>query len=371
MKTRTLNTVLAMVAFAMGACGDDGSAAGGADGGTGGTGALGSGAASSSGDAGGGGAGGGGSSSSGGGGAGGGAATTVELLTSFDAVAFELPEGLAVRDDKLVVGFAFNSKVEQFELDGAARSPLASLPLPAPNTGFLTGLTSDSAGAVYAALVSFTGDPAPGVYRIPAGGGEPTLFASSPELIFPNGFAWDEAGSLFVTDSATAKVFRVAPSGAVEVWSSDALLAGDPTLCGGQPEDISVGANGIVWTPEAVFVASSDQALIVRIPILEDGSAGLAEEFTTPDCAQLAGIDGLTLDADGSLVGAVNRADRLVRIDAQGEVEVLFEGAPLDFPASLAFHGAGEERALYVTNFALNRALAGQPASPALLRVRL
>ena len=146
MKTRTLNTVLAVVAFAMGACGDDGSAAGGADGGTGGTGALGSGAASSSGDAGGGGAGGGGSSSSGGGGAGGGAATTVELLTSFDAVAFELPEGLAVRDDKLVVGFAFNSKVEQFELDGAARSPLASLPLPAPNTGFLTGLTSDSAG---------------------------------------------------------------------------------------------------------------------------------------------------------------------------------------------------------------------------------
>jgi sugar lactone lactonase YvrE len=291
-------------------------------------------------------------------------------LTSFDASAFELPEGLAVRDDELLVGFAFNSMVEQFDLEGGARSPFATLPVPAPNTGFLTGLTSDSAGAVFAALVSFTGDPTAGVYRIPAGGGEPTLFASDAELVFPNGFAWDDAGTLFVTDSATSKVFRVAPSGAAEVWSSDALLAGDPTVCGGQPEDISVGANGIVWTPEAVFVASSDQALVVRIPVLADGSAGVAEPFTTPDCDLLAGLDGLALDDDGSLVGAVNRSDRLVRINAAGEVEVLLEGPPLDFPASLAFHGSGEERALYVTNFALNRALAGQPASPALLRVR-
>ena len=366
MKTRALNTALAILtACAIGGCGDDptgsGGAAGGA-GGAGGSGGDGTGATTSSGESGGGGSG-------ASGGSGGGA--MIEVLASFDAATFELPEGLAVTDTDVLVGFGFTSKIDRFDLESGTRTPLSTLPVPAPNTGFMTGLTTDAAGATYAALVSFTPDPTAGVYRIPAAGGEPTLFASNPELIFPNGFAWGEAGTLFVTDSATGKVFRVTPEGVAVVWSSDALLAGDPTLCGGQPEDITVGANGIVWTPEAVFVATSDQALVARIPIASDGSAGVAEAFTTPDCELLAGLDGIALDADGSLVGAVNRSDRLVRIDTTGSVSVLFEGAPLDFPASLSFHGTGADRALYVTNFALNRALAGQPASPALLRVSL
>ncbi len=303
------------------------------------------------------------------GGAGGGGATA-EVLASFDAAQFELPEGLAIDGDELVLGFAFSSTADTFDLDGGSRAPFAAFPVPAPNTGFFTGVTTDADGAVYGALVSFTPDPVAGVYRAATAGSEPALFASHPQLVFPNGFAWGEAGALFVTDSATATVFSVAGDGSVTPWLSDPLLAGDPTVCGGEPDDIAVGANGVVWTTDALFVASSDQALVARIPIQPDGSAGAIEVLAGPDCSLLGGIDGIALDADGSLVGAVNRADRLVRIATDGAVDVILEGSPLDFPASLAFAGSGDERALYVTSFALARALAGEPASPALVRIR-
>ena len=67
----------------------------------------------------------------------------------------------------------------------------------------------------------------------------------------------------------------------------------------------------------------------------------------------------------------MNRADRVVRIDtASGDISTIAEGAPLDFPASLAFGGEGEDRALYVTSFGLARYLAGEVPSPALVRIK-
>lgn len=360
MKTRMFGILTTATLLLAAACGDDTTASGGASsvGGSdlGGGGAVSTGGTNQGGQA------------QGGQGQGG-SAPVVDMLASFDAASFDLPEGLAVDGDSLVLGFAFSSKVDRFDLAGAGRTNLASLPVPAQNTGFMTGVTTDAAGDVYAALVSFSGSPTPGVYRIPAGGGAPELFASHPQLVFPNGFAWSDDGSLFVTDSASGAVFHVATDGATTLWKSDALLAGNPPACGGQPDDIAVGANGLVWTPDELLVASSDQGVVVRIPILADGSAGDVSPFAGPDCALLAGIDGIVADSDGSLVGAVNRADRLVRISPTGDATTWLEGAPFDFPASLAFHGTGPSRALYVTSFALGRALAGQPANPALVRV--
>ncbi len=306
----------------------------------------------------------------GGGGGAGGGELQVEVLKSFDAAQFQLPEGIVVRGSDLFLGFAFTSAVERFELDGSGETPFSTLPVPANSSGFMTGLTVDPAGDVYAALVSFTGDPVPGVYRVPAAGGAPVLFASHPSMVFPNGFAWDDAGTLFVTDSATGTILSIDSNGAATPWLADPILAGDPTACGGQADDLVVGANGVVWTGDALLVANSDKGLVARIPIEADGSAGAVETLAGPDCAKLAGIDGITQDEDGTLVAAINRADRLVRIDEDGAVTTLLEGAPLDFPASVTFAGSGDERALYVTSFALTRALAGEPASPALLRVR-
>jgi sugar lactone lactonase YvrE len=116
-----------------------------------------------------------------------------------------------------------------------------------------------------------------------------------------------------------------------------------------------------------VYVANNDKGSIVKIPIEADGSAGAPSELVAPDCAALGGADGLALGPDGSLYVAVNRQNRLVRVDAEGAVHVIAEGGVLDFPASLAL-ADGE---LVVTSFALGAALSGGDPKPALVSVAL
>jgi sugar lactone lactonase YvrE len=217
--------------------------------------------------------------------------------------------------------------------------------------------------------VSFTPSPAAGIYRAASPGATPTLFASHSQMLFPNGFAWSSDDTLFVTDSASGTVFSINASGTATPWINDALLTGDPTACGGMAGDLSVGANGLIWTPSAIFVSNSDRGLVARIAIEANGAAGAVTAFAGPDCNALAGIDGLTLDTDGTIIAAVNRADKIVRITQDGAITTLLEGAPLDFPASVAFAGEGAARALYVTNFALARALASEPANPGIVRI--
>ncbi len=304
-------------------------------------------------------------------GGGGGAPAEVDVVATFDPAAFELPEGLAIDGTGALVGFAFTGLVDAVALDGGARTPFASLPPPPANTSFMTGLGRDAEGRLYGALVSFTSDAQAGIYRAPQAGGPATLFASHAQMAFPNGLAWSSDGDLYVTDSTFGGVFTIDDAGVATAWLSDPVLAGDPVACGGQADDIAVGANGIVWTAGGLYVAGSDQGVLVHVPIEADGSAGDVEIVAGPDCAALAGLDGITLDEDGSIVGAVNRADKVVRIDpASGEITVIAEGAPLDFPASLAFAGEGTERALYVTSFGLGKFLAGETPSPALVRIR-
>jgi sugar lactone lactonase YvrE len=292
----------------------------------------------------------------------------VDVLVELDAEAFELPEGLVIDGDDAVVGFAFTGAIERVALEDGARTPFAATPPPPPNTSFVTGVTLDDAGRLYAAVVSFTAELQAGIYRAPAEGGAAELWASDPGLVFPNGLAWDDTGRLFVSDS-TAGISTIDADGLVLPWFQDAQLAGDPTACD-QDAAFTVGPNGIAWTPEALWVASSDRGILASVAIGPDGEAGAMELVAGPDCT-LGGIDGITLDDDGSVIAAVNRQDRLVRIAADGTVTTLVEGPPLDFPASLQWGGRGEDRALYVTSFALDGFLGGLPASPAIVRVRL
>ena len=349
---------------ALAGCGDDSEGGGGA-----GAGAAG-GPSTGAGDEGGGGsAGPGGAGGEGGDGGSGGDGRSIEVVATFDPAAFELPEGLAIRGDAAHVGFAFTGAIDRFALPEGTRIGYANAPPPPPNTAFMTGLTFDQGGRLYAAYVSFTPDATPGVYRADAGGGPATLWATHPQMVFPNGFAWDDDGLLYVTDSATGGIFRIDDTGTAELWMTDALLAGDPLVCGGAAEDIAVGANGLVFTGGAFYVASSDQALLARVPLEADGSAGALTVIAGPDCDGLAGIDGLTVDGV-DVLAAINRSNRIVRIaTSDGAIEELASGAPLDFPASLEFAGQGEGRALYVTSFALGAFLSGGDPAPALVRI--
>jgi hypothetical protein len=74
----------------------------------------------------------------------------------------------------------------------------------------------------------------------------------------------------------------------------------------------------------------------------------------------------VTTDADGNFVVAVNRQNKVVRVPASGgPVSELVSGAPVEFPASLAW----QDSTLILTSFALANASTGKPARPGLVSV--
>lgn len=296
--------------------------------------------------------------------------TVPTTLLGFDAAKGQLPEGLVIGDDgRAFVGFAPSGEIVAVDLNAASPKATAftKLPTPAPNMGFATGLALDGSKRLYGALVSFTPDVQAGIYRAPAGGGEATLFASDPGMVFPNGIAVRSDGSLLVTDSAAGTVFAVSTTGKVTPWSKSDLFVGKKDFCGPDLNTFDIGANGLALARDAAWVVNNDRGSVIRVPVLADGSAGTPEVFVAPNCAVLGGADGVTLAPDGALYVAVNRQDRVVRVAPDRTLTTVAEGGVLDFPASLAVRGSS----LVVTSFALGRAQKGANPKPALVSVPL
>jgi sugar lactone lactonase YvrE len=287
------------------------------------------------------------------------------LVAEFDAGAGELPEGLVLTAEAAYVGFAPTGRVARVDVATGRVTTFAQLPAPVPNQGFVTGLAEAASGDLYAGLASFVPEVQPGIYRIAKDSGNVSLFAKDDALPFPNGLAFDADGALFATDSGTGTIFRIDASGHPARWASGPALLGDAKACNGAGPGFAIGANGIVVEREAVYVVNLDHATLLRIPRQADGTAGAAETVAGPDCEALGGADGLVRAPDGAFVVAINRQNKLVRVTADGRTTTLAEGAPLDFPASVAYRGD----ALFATNFALHNASAGLPARPGLVRL--
>ena len=286
---------------------------------------------------------------------------TATVVTPFQPTLGQLPEGLALRDGVAYVGFAPGAAVVTVDSTGRI-TPYATVPSTSGGSkGYTLGLVFDSSGTLYVAQASFDPSVVPGVYRVPAGGGDVTVpWAADPAMTFPNGFAFATDGSLFVADSNGA-VFKIDPTGHVSTWKRDPLLVGDPTACPGLLTT-PIGANGIVITATDAWVTNTDHGALVRIPIGTDGAAGTATAVVQ-DCA-LAGADGLAQDDDGTFVVAINGQDKIVRIAQDGTWQTLLSGTPLDFPASISLDG----ESIFATAAALVSASAGDPA-PALIEI--
>jgi len=287
-----------------------------------------------------------------------------EVVARFDPGAGELPEGLVMGSDTAYVGFAPTSRVVRVDVERRTVTAFGELPAPAPGKGFMTGLALSAQGDVYAGLASFTPEIQAGIYRIPAAGGRATLFAKDQDLSFPNALAFDADGTLFVTDSGSGSLLHVDTGGHVSRWSKSDKLLGDKDACGGAGPGFPIGANGLVVERDAIYVVNLDQATLLKIPRTA-GGAGAAVVVAGPDCEALGGADGLARAPDGSFVVAVNRQNKVVRVQADGAVQTVLSGAPLDFPATLAYRGS----TLFATNFALANASAGKPAMPGLLKL--
>ena len=284
-------------------------------------------------------------------GAGGAEPTTPTFIAKFDPTKSQQPEGLYVAGSKAYVGWAGLGKIETVDLPGGAVKDFGSIPAPPMNGGFLLGIVGDASGNVY---VGFGGGPGMvvknGIYKIPAAGGAVTApWASDPTMNFPNGLLFDAQNNLFVSDSGGA-IFKITSSGSVSKWLSDPSLVPSGNCAYAAP--FPVGANGIVQSGDAFYVANTNVGQIVKIPIKADGSAGVPTIFSGPDCDALGGLDGISLDTDGSILGVINSQNKLVRVDKAGKVSTLFAGMPLDNPATTAIGTVGGKKALYITNSA-------------------
>jgi len=279
-------------------------------------------------------------------------APSLQTVVTTNAAAYELAEGLAVRNGKAYIGLAPTGTILEIDPQGNT-TDYGHVP-PGGNNGYTLGLAFDAQGALYVLQtlnVPDAGAPTPGVYKIPAGGGTVTTpFATDPGFAFPNGGAFDGKGNLLVTDSAAGRIFSVTPQGVVTTWKQDAELAGS-TACNA-PLPFPIGANGIALASGAAYVSNTANGSIVKIAVDGSGNAG-AVSVVVKDC-KWVGFDGIATGSDGSLLAAINGAPgKLARVATNGDVTVLASASPLDGPASVAFaDGWNGGRYALVTNSA-------------------
>lgn len=277
-----------------------------------------------------------------------GATAKLSVVANFNAAGYELAEGLTFHKGAAYVGFAPLGKISKIDPKGIV-APYATVPGNG-NAGYTLGLAFDAQDNLW--VLETKNDPMaanvkPGVYKVPAGGGNVTTpFASDASMVFPNGIDFDAQGNAFIADSATGTIFQVTAQGQVTKWSQDPELSGSPACPA--PLPFPIGANGIVVTPTKLYVSNTAKGSILEI----DASTKQVKTLVK-DC-QWVGFDGIARDKDGSIVAVQNGVGgKLVRVDGSGKVTVLAQNDPLDGPGSVTFaDGWNGSRVALITNTA-------------------
>jgi len=286
-----------------------------------------------------------------------------------------VPEGVAVdRVGNVYVSVraATSDQVWKFSPSGVG-TMLSDLGEP---TGGAAGLVADDAGNVYMcrAIVN------PGVYRITPDG-QALKLPGTEQIACANALAFDPEQTLYVSETFSGDlasgqfeqggIWRIVKDGTAQLWLRDELLTGLPPALFPYP----VGANGIGFYHNDVYVVNTDKGLVVRVPVLQDGSPGSPEVWKTvedvPESLLYQSpafpvmVDGLTIDADGNLYVAVVSRSAIVRIDAHDrsqETVAVYPDCPLDAPASVALSMRAET--LFVTNLGMFADFIPDPPQP-------
>jgi gluconolactonase len=249
------------------------------------------------------------------------------VYASFETVATDLdhPEGVAAGPDGFLYAGGEAGQIYRIEADGSVRE-IAS------TGGFIYGVTLDASGNVYACDYGNAS-----VMRISSEGLVTTYSAGTAgrPMRVPNFSAFDGEGNLYVTDSGEwgdddGVIYRVATDGTTVVWTE--LAPRFPNGCCIDADELTL------------LVVESHGRAIVRIPILDDGTAGESQRV-----ADLTGSqpDGIALAEDGSMFVGCYRPDSIFRVRPDGSFDVFAEdpdGVLLNQPTNVAFAGEGLDR---------------------------
>jgi sugar lactone lactonase YvrE len=285
-------------------------------------------------------------------------------VASFDAFSGQLPESIALdRHGNLYVSMTMLGEIWKLDPAGSFEEVVATFPL----EGFfgVIGLRFDVRGDLYAVQGTSNAD-VHGVWKIAPGGAKQRI-AGTDGIVIPNDVEILPDGTVYITDSAGA-IWRSPRGQPAVIWVQDETLVGTGAYGLGFP----LGANGIVAVQGGLMVSNAEKGQLVFIPILADGSAG--QPTVVAADPGLFGLDGITADARGTIYGAVNAGNRIVRISSDGaDVSEVASGAPLDFPTALAFGTGASRHTLFIVNFALIHFLSTPPmpgnANPAVIAI--
>ena len=197
--------------------------------------------------------------------------------------------------------------------------------------GVAIGLTYDKFHNLYAALPTGAGT----ILRVGQGGRKLTPVAGSEGMFSPDGFGFDSAGNMYVTDifATPGALWRFTPSGTAQLWSADPLL---------------VLPDGVKVFNHAAYV-SVEGGQIVKIPINEDGTAGTGSVWAS---SPVDLFDDMVIDdRTGDVYVASLNKNRVLKITPQGVVTpVATYQDGLVTPANLALIHVGQSTVIYVGN---------------------
>ena len=242
-------------------------------------------------------------------------------------------ENLAVLDDgDIAVAVMTEARIDRVSLSGS-RSTLIQLREPPTGLSVINGI-------LYAAV----GEPGGGdahLWRIDPRSGGAESWMPLDGVVFANGLTPFDAGRLLLAESHLGQLCMIElATKRSSVWIADEKL----TRTDGIP--FLPGANGVKRFGDAVTVSSNGRALLLRVPVLPDGSAGALEVI-----AERLRVDDLAFDVTGAAYLCTHIGHSLDRLSPSGErvsLGGIAQGLAGSTACAFGRHGA-ERQALYVT----------------------
>ncbi len=237
-------------------------------------------------------------------------------------------ENLVLTDTGLVVTSHEDGRLLRI-VPGKAPETLAALP------GKIAGVASDGSGGFVVTASDRAGKAT--VYRV-SGAGQVEKTWTLDDGVFLNGIERVAPDRYLIADSYRGVVWSLdIAAERVGLWLKSPLL-------GRMDEKNPLpAANGIRRHGDSVLISNTARMTLVRVPLRADGSAGEPSLW-----AEKVNVDDFAVLPDGSVLAATHIYNSVVRIDAQGRVEVLAEAAQ-GVTGSTSVALAGDGRTAYVT----------------------
>lgn len=269
----------------------------------------------------------------------------VRVVVAFDLENGEIAEGVAVNSmGDLYTGISAQGRM--LMVPGGMGEPQEFALLEGLQEGDfgIGGHAVDASDDVYTTAISANPE-VNGVWRFDAATGDGTHVDGTEGMIMPNAIDFDDDGTMYVSDTMMGAVWSAPVGAPAQPWVVDPLLMGTNA----SPLPFPIGANGVDVVDGTVYVAVSEKASVVAIPINEDGTPGEPSVFL-----ELGDVmpDGIAFDTNGDLYVADPPAHTLWKVSPDGSIEVVADvDDGLDGTSSVAlWTDADGQKTAYVSN---------------------